>query len=142
MRVFRKFLGVLMLVLAIMLGLAGMKMFLPNAYARMMVSLNQSFAAADAMEAKRREKIVLLPISNEKKGFLIDHKIFEGATTHMVELALGEPKESYPNREQNGVTYSYWKYHFKDDNRPTMLIFQNGKLAGAQKIPARTASIQ
>ena len=132
----------LMVVLGLVMALAGLKMFAPDYYSQVIVSLTQSFTPTGAEESKRREKIVLLPISSEKKGFLIDHKIFEGATSHMVELALGTPKESFPNRVQDGQTYSYWKYHFKDDNRPTLLIFQNGKLMGAQKIPARTASIQ
>lgn len=142
MRVFRKFFGMLVVVLGLALGLAGLKEFMPDYHSRFLIATNLPFGTTDKAELKRREKIVLLPISNEKKNILIEHKIFEGATAHMVELALGTPRESYPNREQNGVTYSYWKYHFKDDNRPTMLIFQNGRLAGAQKIPSRTASIQ
>ncbi|MFO1241972.1 MAG: hypothetical protein U1E36_02035 [Rickettsiales bacterium] len=142
MRVFRFFLSVLTLLLGLTVCLAGLKYMKPTMYSSITISGTSLFGATSKEEAQRQEKIMILPISNEKKTILINHKIFEGASSHMVELALGEPKQSYPPRVQDGRSYTYWKYHFPNDNRPTMLIFQDGKLMGAQKVPARTASMQ
>ena len=130
-------------VIGLTMMLAGLKMFAPDLYSSLTLSGTQFFGSSGgSLEAKRQEKIMILPISDEKKTILIDRKVFEGASTHMVELALGEPKQSWPPRIKDGKNYIYWKYHFANDNRPTMLIFQDNKLMGAQKVPARTASTQ
>lgn len=142
MRIFRSFLKLLTVVLGLTIGLAGLKMFKPEIYSSLTLSGVQVFGGGDKQEAQRQEKIMILPISDEKKSILIDRKIFEGASAHMVELALGTPKQNYPPRVKDGRSYTYWKYHFENDNRPTMLIFQDGKLMGAQRVPARTASMQ
>lgn len=142
MRGFRSILKLISVLLGITLLLAGLKMFAPDMYSSFTLSGSQLFGASDKMEAKRQEKIMILPISDEKKAILIDRKIFEGASIHMVELALGEPRQSWPPRVKDGKNYIYWKYHFPNDSRPTMLIFQDNKLMGAQRVPARTASMQ
>lgn len=88
-------------------------------------------------EKQRLASIALLPISDEKKNYLINHTIYMGAAPQMVTLALGNPRgiqEVYnPETKNKQIIYIY---HFNTDSRPTMLAFENDILIAAQKAPA------
>jgi hypothetical protein len=89
------------------------------------------------LEKQRRDNINLLPISNEKKNFLIDHRIFVGASETMVQLALGNPLDKMPDTSEASSAKERWIYHFEEDINPTALEFQEGTLKTAFNVTRR-----
>lgn len=89
-------------------------------------------------EKRRIDSIQLLPISLEKKNILISRTIFMGATTNMVELALGKPLNSnqvnVKHKDGSSTLLDNWIYHFPNDTRSTLLQFENNQLVSAQRI--------
>jgi hypothetical protein len=52
----------------------------------------------------------------------------------MVKLALGEPKKVVEKMwEEKKVVLTYYVYYLPNDNRPTILVFQEDKLINAYK---------
>ncbi len=87
-----------------------------------------------AAEQERRAAIRRLPIGEEKQNILINNQIFIGAGRHMVEYALGSPKrrKQLVATEENPAIEA-WIYHFKDEYRPTVLLFDERSLTQAYK---------
>jgi hypothetical protein len=86
------------------------------------------------MEQGRLEKIKELAIPYEEKEVLLNRTVFMGATHEMVKLALGEPKKVVERMwEGKGVMLTYYVYYLPNDNRPTILVFQEDKLVNAYK---------
>lgn len=124
------FLVLSMLVLG---GMIAVKELQPTAFQSLLLAFN---IAPNAKEEKARlDRIALLAISEEKKNILRNKTIFLGASTTMVELALGVPINRLAY-EQVSPRVDRWVYHFADDSRPTVLEFHDYKLASAFKISA------
>ncbi len=124
------FLVVAMLVLG---GLIAVKELQPTTFQSLLLTFN---IAPNAKEEKARlDRIALLAISEEKKNILRNKTIFLGASTIMVELALGNPINRLAY-EQVSPRVDRWIYHFADDSRPTVLEFHDNKLASAFKVSA------
>jgi len=86
------------------------------------------FTEAARREGERIEKINDLDIPYEKKQVLIQRNVFMGASTYMVQLALGRP-QSAPTKSG----YVYLVYYLENDHRPTIFIFQKDVLVKAYK---------
>ncbi len=84
-------------------------------------------------EIQRVYDINQLSISFEEKQILINKTIFLGATPRMVLLALGEPKKGYKTNGEMGNESIKLEYHLPKDSRPTVLVFDEGKLSHAYK---------
>ncbi len=87
-------------------------------------------------ERARIEQINALPIPFEQRKILMERTIFMGASPEMVSLALGAPQEQQNgSRASMGTTISQqrWIYFLKDEQRPTVLEFENGVLISAYK---------
>lgn len=124
------FLLVAMLVLG---GMIAVKELQPVAFQSLLLAFH---IAPNAKEEKvRLDRIALLAISEEKKNILRNKTIFLGASSTMVELALGVPINRLAY-EQVSPKVDRWIYHFADDSRPTVLEFHDNKLASAFKISA------
>lgn len=92
-----------------------------------------------ARERDRLTAIETLPIPYEQKKVLMERTVFMGASPEMVRLALGAPKESQQgSRVHMGTRISQerWIFYFKDDQRPTILEFENSVLISAYKSSA------
>ena len=87
-------------------------------------------------EQERRAYINRLPITQEKKDFLINRQIFLGAGRHMVVVAIGKPMRRRDMRTTPGEAIEAWVYHFDDQYRPTILEFDQFKLIKAYKVSA------
>ncbi len=127
---------VLSIIVAVCIGLSILRMRHPDIYYNITLSMDVFGLSADnEQEKKRINKIALLPISDEKKDFLIKHSIFMGATPRMVKLALGDPRmEQHTVSQQNAAQpVLVYVYHFPQDSRPTLLMFEEDKLVAAQK---------
>ena len=126
---------ILSIVIAVCIGLTILRMRHPDVYYNITLSMDVFGITQDAdLEKKRINKITLLPISDEKKEFLIGHSIFMGATPNMVKLALGEPRKEQNTTTQDGTQpVLVYIYHFPQDSRPTLLMFEQEKLVAAQK---------
>ncbi len=87
-------------------------------------------------EQERIKQINALGIPYEHKTALRNRTIFMEASPKMVYLALGEPqtvtKGTY-NYEGNEVDMIEMVYYFKDDRRPTILVFRQNRLVEAKK---------
>lgn len=81
-------------------------------------------------EQSRQATINGLPITYEEKQVLINKTVFLGASSRMVMLALGTPKEQKPSGKGAGNIYIYYQ---PDDPRPTILRFEHDKLVHAYK---------
>lgn len=125
-------------VVAVVIGLSILRMRHPDVYYSITLSMDVFGITQDAeLEKKRINKIALLPISDEKKEFLINHTIFMGATPSMVKLALGDPRgEQQTVTQDTNQPVMVLYYHFPEDARPTMLMFEEDKLVSAQKASA------
>ena len=112
---------------------------MPSLYLKLVVTFDIfSFNPEAKTEKKRLDNIALLPISHEKKGFLIDRRVFIGASQVMVELALGEPLDRLSADDtKEGKPVERWIYHFDEDISPTALEFQDGMLATAFSVTKR-----
>lgn len=86
------------------------------------------------LEKERLFKIKNLTIPYEEKQVLVNRTVFMGATTEMVNLALGTPKKQVtrPWAEKKTLLL-YWVYYLPNDRRPTVLVFNNKKLIYAYK---------
>lgn len=92
------------------------------------------FSKNSDAEKERLARIDLLPISDEKKDFLINHNIYMGVPPHMTVLALGKPRNIQTAiNAQTGKEQLVYVYHFDTDSRPTLLIYENDILVAAQK---------
>lgn len=114
-------------------GLFTLKALQPDTFDSLMLAFE--LAPNSKEEKARLDRINLLPISDEKKRILTNRTIFLGASPKMAELALGEPIQRRGNHEQT-PTVDQWIYYFSDDSRPTVLEFEDSKLAKAYKISA------
>lgn len=115
---------------------AGLRFFQPDTFYSIALSFELKSSPVDiASERQRINRINTLPLNDEKKKILINHTIFMQASTSMVKLALGEPRYMEPSsKNAEGVTVDRWVYHFQDDLRPTVLQFEDDKLAAAYKV--------
>ncbi len=110
----------------------------PSLYLKLIVTCDIFGLNKEAkVEKQRLDNINLLPISNEKKNFLIEHRIFVGASESMVELALGNPLDKMPEDKNPQSEKERWIYHFADDINPTALEFQQGTLTTAFNVTNR-----
>ena len=110
----------------------------PSLYLKLIVTCDVFGLNKQAkLEKQRLDNINLLPISNEKKNFLIDHRIFVGASETMVELALGNPLDRMQEDTNPEAEKERWIYHFADDINPTALEFQQGTLTTAFNVTSR-----
>ncbi len=92
------------------------------------------FTKVAAQEQERLGKIKDLDIPYEEKQVLVNRTVFMGATRDMVKLALGEPKKVVEKMwEEKKVVLTYYVYYLPNDNRPTILVFQEDKLINAYK---------
>lgn len=119
-------------------ALAFLKIQRPDMFYSLMISFNISPPGIDsAAEQDRLDHIRLLPLSDEKKQFLIQHTIFMGASESMVELALGKPKQAYFGAPTaGGGTVHKWLYYFPGDSKPTLLVFENAVFNSAYRVSA------
>ena len=81
-------------------------------------------------EKFRQSAINALPLTYEEKQVLINKTVFLGASSKMVQLALGAPKE---RKVGGGKSNSILIYYQPDDPRPTILRFERDKLVHAYK---------
>jgi len=85
-------------------------------------------------EQQRLAKIHDLSIPYEDKQVLTNRTVFMGATSEMVQLALGKPtKTAQQPWAKKNVTLLYYVYYLPNDTRPTILVFQDDKLIYAYK---------
>lgn len=92
------------------------------------------FTKVAAQEQDRLSKIKGLDITYDEKQVLVNRTVFMGATHDMVKLALGEPKKVVEKMwEEKKVRLTYYVYYLPNDNRPTILVFQEDKLINAYK---------
>ena len=104
----------------LLLGIAGavclVQVLSPTLYLKLVVQCDVlGFNKVAKLEKQRLDNINLLPISNEKKNFLINRRIFLGASEAMVELALGTPMDKMPQNEALQNDKHRWIYHFDND---------------------------
>lgn len=92
-------------------------------------------------EKRRTQAIMELRIPYEKKLALVDKKIFIGATSAMVPLALGNPQKVEVTSAP-GVTpkQEVWSYQLEGHDYITLLEFSNQLLVKASKAPAPAAT--
>lgn len=108
------------------------QVFFPTVYLKLVVTCDVFGLNKTAkLEKQRLDNINLLPISNEKKNFLIEHRIFLGASETMVELALGNPLDKVPQESMQQKEKERWIYHFDNDINSTALEFHEGTLVTA-----------
>lgn len=119
-------------------GLFALKALQPDAFDSLMLTFELTPNSKE--EKARLDRINLLPISDEKKKILTNRTIFLGASPRMAELALGEPIQRRGNHDQT-PTVDQWIYYFADDSRPTVLEFEDSKLAKAYKISAHKLNL-
>ncbi len=130
---------IFLILFAITLGvLLGLREFKPATFHSIMITFELTPNAEQ--EKARLDKIRLLAISDEKKQILINRTIFLGASTKMVQLALGDPINTQ-NFEEYSPPITRWVYHFADDSRPTVLEFHDGKLDSAFKVSAHKLNV-
>ena len=86
------------------------------------------------MTQNNQEEINKLSLTYEEKQILIQKTVFLGATSDMVMLALGAPKERFraPKTAEfsEGIVFTY---HLPNDAQPTLLRFVGNKLTHAYK---------
>jgi hypothetical protein len=107
----------------------------PEMWNRMLLEVDVfGFSRAAQEEEARLDKIKNLTIPYEEKQVLIDKKVFMGATTEMVKLALDKPYKIVERPwEGKNITLTYYIYYLKTDTRPTVLVFEEDKLVYAYK---------
>ena len=104
----------------------------PDMLARMLTVVDVlGVTETGATEKTRISTIMNLPIAYEKKQALVARTIFMGATTEMMLLAFGPPKEKTPSPDVANT--ETWKYHFPGDTRPTVFRVENSILMSACK---------
>ncbi len=92
------------------------------------------FTRVAQQEQERLAKIKNLSITYEEKQVLVNRTVFMGATHDMVKLALGDPKKIVERMwEAKNIMLTYYVYYLPNDNRPTILVFQDDKLINAYK---------
>ncbi len=85
-------------------------------------------------EQARLAAIKELTIPFEEKEVLVNRTVFLGATQEMVLLALGEPKKVVEKHwEAKNLILTYYIYYLPNEKRPTIFVFQEGKLINAYK---------
>jgi hypothetical protein len=125
------------IIMATIIGLSILRMRHPEVFYDIVMEVDVlGVTESSHAEKQRLSSIALLPISDEKKQYLINHSIYMGAAPQMVLLALGEPRGIQrainPDSQTEQLIYIY---HFDTDSRPTMLAFEDDKLVAAQKAP-------
>lgn len=120
-------------------GLMALKALNPSSYHSLLISFE--LVPDAAAEKARLDKISLLAISDEKKQILTNRTVFMGASTQMVELALGTAI-SAEHFDQYQPPIDRWVYHFADDGRPTVLEFHDNKLTSAYKVSAHKLNLE
>ena len=107
----------------------------PDIYKNIKLKLDKfGLAPEDPMEIQRVADINKMTISYEEKQILINKTIFMGATTRMVMLALGKPKQGHRgSKTANEKDVVILVYHLPEELRPTMLHFEDNKLTKAYK---------
>lgn len=87
------------------------------------------FTEVGLREMQRAEMINRLEIPYEKKQVLIQRNVFMGASSYMVQLALGKPQSVRQDKHKN----VFLIYYIENDNRPTIFVFQQDALVKAYK---------
>lgn len=107
----------------------------PDMVKRLLINVDVLGITSVAKEEHERvEKIRSLPIPIEEKQVLINRTVFMQATPEMVKLALGDPKKTFEKPwQERGTMLTYYVYYLPEDKRPTILVFENGKLIHAYK---------
>jgi len=133
----RNFIGVLIvLAIAALIAITVLKYRHPDIFFKLAVTVDIFNIKGDSkVERMRIDNITLLPISREKQELLINKTIFMGASTKMVELALGKPRNESEGYNNNNVIEKRWQYHFAGDAEPVIMVFIDNRLTGAQRIP-------
>lgn len=128
---------IMAITMAIIIGLSILRMRHPEVFYDIIMDVDFiGISDTSHAEKQRLSSIALLPISDEKKQYLINHSIYMGAAPHMVMLALGNPRGIQETNDPTTNTQQLiYIYHFDKDSRPTMLAFEDNKLIAAQKAP-------
>jgi len=128
-----KFLTYTIVIAASFCGMFYILMYQPRFFDELLLQVDRmGVTPIGENEKKRIAEINTLPITYEEKQVLLNRTVFLGATMPMVVLALGEPnagKRVNGNPDEDIVLV----YQFKDDARPTLLTFKDGKLTQAAK---------
>lgn len=131
---FRAIQYIILIVTAAMMGFY-VSVYQPELVNKLLINLDVfGLTRVAKQEHERIEKIRALTIPYEEKQVLMNRTVFMQASPEMVKLALGEPKRTFEKPwPERGTMLNYFVYYVADDKRPTILVFENGKLIHAYK---------